>query len=121
MPQIDVYTAPSKPVTPDQPMAFMESGANPAKGVEQQSKLLGHQLSVIAGNVVAQQDSVDFGLANANYLAAPKRIGMDVAKDPEVIENPLLYEKQYNEKRQKYKQRIIEETPNTRSHGAIPD
>ena len=119
MPKIDVYTAPTTPVVPNQPLHFAETGVNPAAGVEQQSKLIGHQLSTIAGNIVAQQDTVDFGLARTNYEAAPKQIGMDTALDPEVIQNPLLYQQKFNERLQAYQKQLIDNTPNDRIHGAI--
>ena len=98
MPKIETYTAQTAPGVPNQPLRFMESGEDTRTlQLTQQAGSVINQWGAIQGRVQLQSDSNELALTKAKYLGGIAQIHQDLPSDPEVRENPALYEQKFNE------------------------
>lgn len=97
MPQIDVYTAQSKPAVPDQPMQLFETGerAQAARQIEGQTQALGNNLAEIGGRINQQTADIQFMDRKQQSEAAADLTMMQLQRDPEILANPSLLPERY--------------------------
>lgn len=101
MPSIQVYTAQTAPKVPHQPMQFVESGEAPeAARLAHQTQNIVEQWAGIVGRMEAQQVDIEAVQKKNDREAALADAILEIQRDPEVIQNPRLFESKYQEKAQ---------------------
>lgn len=98
MPKIDIYTADTRQAAPNQPLQFQEAGDTRILQLSQEANKIATQWVGIRGRMLAQESDLTFLQSKADYEAGVANALIDTERDPEVIENPKLFEQKYGER-----------------------
>lgn len=102
MPQIDTYTAGTKPVVPDQPLRFMETGQAEGARVFLQAEKLGTNLAEIAGHINEQAANLEWMQNKAARDNFHDQTVLDLQNDAEVINDPSQFIVKYRQRMQDF-------------------
>jgi hypothetical protein len=119
MPKIDTYTAQTTPVVPDQPLRFMATGESPATGLSQQVTQLSEKWSSIYSRIEAQKNVLSYDIAKNELAASVHNALLDTTTDPEVIQDPSVYERKFGERLRDIRSNMLKDPRNANIQGQL--